>query len=218
MQGTEENENGFKSKPNLNKKSMLFSQHQKPLQSVSCNGDSIRSTLCTFSKPLPRATMKSVTTTSKDSAHVESRTNLSLGNQLPQKRLTPDTVVHDDDFEWDWFYSYHNWYYKQPASKQSSYFWSLLVYSICKVHDSTIGKHLYNQLITWVNKTNVSDLGLQLSNRLLKPSQQGGIYNSGTNNRTFKDEELSAIESMNLLLRALFEWSCTYRNSNERWL
>ncbi|KAL4615457.1 hypothetical protein ACB092_07G126200 [Castanea dentata] len=99
MQGTEENENGFKSNPNLNKKSMLFSQHQKPLQSVLCNGDSIRSTLCTFSKPLPRVTMKSVTTTSKDSAHVESRTNLSLGNQLPQKRLTPDTLVHDDDFE-----------------------------------------------------------------------------------------------------------------------
>lgn len=98
MQGAEENENGFKSKPNPNQKSMLFSQHKKPLQSVLCNGDSIRSTLCTFSKPLPRATMKSVTSTLKGSAHVTSKTKLSPGNQLPQKRLSPDTVQHDDDF------------------------------------------------------------------------------------------------------------------------
>ena len=98
MQGAEENENGFKSKPNPNQKSMLFSQHKKPLQSVLCNGDSIRSTLCTFSKPLPRATMKSVTSTLKGSAHVTSKTKHSPGNQLPQKRLSPDTVQHDDDF------------------------------------------------------------------------------------------------------------------------
>jgi DNA repair and recombination RAD54-like protein len=97
MRGAEEKEKEFKSKESLNKNSMLFSQHKKPLQSVLSNGNSIKSSLCTF-PPLPRATMKSVGTTLKGSSDVL-KTKISPGNQLPQKRLSPDSVEHDDDFE-----------------------------------------------------------------------------------------------------------------------
>lgn len=94
VQGAERNENGFRSKKqNMNQKS-IFSQHQKPIQSVLSDGDSVS----TFSKPLSRATMKSVRTNLKVSTDVV-KTKLSPGDQLPQKRLSPDTVEHDDDFE-----------------------------------------------------------------------------------------------------------------------
>ncbi|KAF5448145.1 hypothetical protein F2P56_028703 [Juglans regia] len=92
--GPEGNEKGFRSKQNMNRKSIFFSQHQKQIQSVLSDRDSIS----TFSKPLSRAAMKSVRTTLKGSTHVV-KTNLSPGDQLPQKRLSPDTVEHDDDFE-----------------------------------------------------------------------------------------------------------------------
>jgi DNA repair and recombination RAD54-like protein len=92
MRGAEEKENEFKSKESLTKKSMLFSQqYRKPLQSVLSDGNS-------FPQPLPRATMKSVRTTLKGSTDVL-KTKISPGNQLPQKRLSADTVEHDDDFQ-----------------------------------------------------------------------------------------------------------------------
>ncbi|KAB1200764.1 DNA repair and recombination protein RAD54 [Morella rubra] len=98
MQGAEEKDKGFNSKQNMNQKSLLFSQRQKPLQSVLSNGDSLRNSSCKFSKPLPGAATKLVRTSLKSSPHVL-KTKLSLGDQLPHKRLSPDTVEHGDGFE-----------------------------------------------------------------------------------------------------------------------
>ncbi|KAK9286123.1 hypothetical protein L1049_014504 [Liquidambar formosana] len=97
-QGAERIKHQFTLKENMNRESMLSSQHQRPLPSISSNGESTKSTLCASFKPLQRARTKSVRT-SKVAAHTVLKSELSLGNQLPLKRVSPDSVEHDDDFE-----------------------------------------------------------------------------------------------------------------------
>ncbi|KAM5549273.1 hypothetical protein ABKV19_000607 [Rosa sericea] len=97
MQGEEGKENIFKSKQNLNQKSMLMSWQRKPLESLSSSVNTARSTLSAPFRPLQNTTVKSGITSLKGSVALKPK--LSLGNLLPQKRSSPDTVEHDDDFQ-----------------------------------------------------------------------------------------------------------------------
>lgn len=96
MQGEEGKENLLKSKQKLNQKPMLMSWQRKPLESLSSSENSPRSTMF---MPSQKTTVKSVRTSLKGSVHVALKPKLSLGNRLPQKRSSPDTVEHDDDFQ-----------------------------------------------------------------------------------------------------------------------
>ncbi|EXC17352.1 DNA repair protein rhp54 [Morus notabilis] len=98
MQETEENVNHPKSKQNLNQKTML-SRNRKPLESVISNHYSAKNTLSAPYKPLQRANVVRVTSSLKCSLQDALKPKPSLGNHLPQKRLSPDTLEHDDDFQ-----------------------------------------------------------------------------------------------------------------------
>lgn len=98
MQETEENVNRPKSKQNLNQKTLL-SRNRKPLESVISNHYSAKNTLSAPYKPLQRANVVRVTSSSKCSLQDALKPKPSLGNHLPQKRLSPDTLEHDDDFQ-----------------------------------------------------------------------------------------------------------------------
>ncbi|KAM1382281.1 hypothetical protein ACFX2F_034762 [Malus domestica] len=97
IQEQEGKENCPRLKQNLNQKSMPLSWQRKPLESVSLGENSIRSTSAPF-KPSEKSTVKSVKTSLKGSVHVALTPELSLKNRLPQKRSSPDSVEHDDDF------------------------------------------------------------------------------------------------------------------------
>lgn len=99
MQGEEGKENLLKSKQNLNQKPMLMSWQRKPLQSLSSSENSTSSTMSAPFMPSQKTTVKSVRTSLKGSVHVALKPTLSLGNRLPQKRSSPDTVEQDDDFQ-----------------------------------------------------------------------------------------------------------------------
>ncbi|KAK9176794.1 hypothetical protein WN944_028813 [Citrus x changshan-huyou] len=76
-------------KPKLDQKSKLLSQHHKLLKDVPSLKNSVKFSLSASSQP------KSMTTSLKGAI----KPKLSFGNQLPLKRLSPDNVEHDDDFE-----------------------------------------------------------------------------------------------------------------------
>lgn len=97
IQEQEGKENRPRLKQNLNQKSMPLSWQRKPLESVSSGENSIRNTSSPF-KPSEKSTVKSVKTSLKGSVHVALTPKLSLKNRLPQKRSSPDSVEHDDDF------------------------------------------------------------------------------------------------------------------------
>ncbi|XP_050365140.1 protein CHROMATIN REMODELING 25 [Argentina anserina] len=97
MQEEEGKENRFKSKQNLNQKSMLMSWQRKPLESLSSSANTTRSTLSGPFRPSQNPTVKSGITSLKGSVALKPK--LSLGNRLPQKRSSPDTIEHDDDFQ-----------------------------------------------------------------------------------------------------------------------
>lgn len=99
MEGEEGKENLLKSKQNLNQKPMLMSWQRKPLQSLSSSENSTSSTMSASFMPSQKTTVKSVRTSLKGSVHVALKPKLSLGNRLPQKRSSPDTVEQDDDFQ-----------------------------------------------------------------------------------------------------------------------
>lgn len=102
VQATEGNSDHLKQRRNPIQKTVLVSQQQlrKPLDSIPANQNSIRSnTFANSCKPLQRASVKGLRTSLKcSSVHESLKPKLSVGNQLPQKRLSPDTVEHDDDF------------------------------------------------------------------------------------------------------------------------
>ena len=96
------------SHPNLNQnpkpKTMLLSRHRKPLESVAskqCSSSTARNNLSAYIKPLQRANVESVSVTSSLRCSVQDtlKPKHSTANQLPQKRLSPDTLSHDDDFQ-----------------------------------------------------------------------------------------------------------------------
>ncbi|KAH9695550.1 protein CHROMATIN REMODELING 25 [Citrus sinensis] len=93
IQGTEGNKNLnnhiTNPKPKLDQKSKLLSQHHKLLKDVPSLKNSAKFSLSASSQP------KSMTTSLKGAI----KPKLSFGNQLPLKRLSPDNVEHDDDFE-----------------------------------------------------------------------------------------------------------------------
>ena len=97
MQGEEGKENRFKSKQTLNQKSTLMSWQRKPLESLSSSANTARSTLSGSFRPSQNTAVKSGVTSLKGSVALKPK--LSLGNRLPQKRSSPDTVEHDDDFQ-----------------------------------------------------------------------------------------------------------------------
>lgn len=97
MHGEVGKENLFKSKKNLNQKSMLMSWQRKPLESLSSSANTTRGTLSAHLNPSQSSTVKSGITSLKGSIALKPK--LSLGNRLPQKRSSPDTVEHDDDFQ-----------------------------------------------------------------------------------------------------------------------
>ncbi|KAL6218807.1 hypothetical protein ACLB2K_012016 [Fragaria x ananassa] len=97
MQGEVGKENIFKSKKNPNRKSMLMSWQRKPLESLSSSANTTRGTLSAHLKSSQSSSVKSGITSLKGS--IALKPQLSLGNRLPQKRSSPDTVEHDDDFQ-----------------------------------------------------------------------------------------------------------------------
>ncbi|XP_068321911.1 protein CHROMATIN REMODELING 25 [Pyrus communis] len=97
IQEQEGKENCPRLKQNLNQKSVPLSWQRKPLESVSSGENSIRNTSAPF-KPSEKSTVKSVKTSLKGPVHVALTPKLSLNNRLPQKRSSPDSVEHDDDF------------------------------------------------------------------------------------------------------------------------
>ncbi|GFY90011.1 DNA repair/recombination protein [Actinidia rufa] len=95
--GAEGNKNDPGSKENPRLKP-IFSSRQCSSPSVSSNVGSVRSMLPTSCKLLQRANFKSVRSSLKGTLEVALKPKLSPGNQLPQKRLSPD-AVDDDDFQ-----------------------------------------------------------------------------------------------------------------------
>ncbi|KAF3435394.1 hypothetical protein FNV43_RR22483 [Rhamnella rubrinervis] len=101
VQATEGNDDHLKQKPNPVQKTVLVSQqHKKPLDSVPLNQNFIRSnTLTNSCKLLQWSNVKGLRTSLKGSSvHESIKPKLSVGNQLPQKRSSPETVEQDDDF------------------------------------------------------------------------------------------------------------------------
>ncbi|RVW61196.1 Protein chromatin remodeling 25 [Vitis vinifera] len=98
MQGVEVNKNQSDKRGKLLQKPTLLSKHQQSAPPVSNKGDSITSISSSSSKPFQLAGIKSMRT-SKGTPSVTLKPKLSIGSQLPLKRLSPDSVRHDDDFE-----------------------------------------------------------------------------------------------------------------------
>ncbi|KAM7482511.1 hypothetical protein LguiB_007094 [Lonicera macranthoides] len=96
--GADVNKNQSNSKENIRPQSRLTPQQQQIWPSISCSGDSIRSKLPAFVKPLQRESIKSKRTPLEGTIQVGSKPKLSLGNHLPRKRPSPDPV-DDDDFQ-----------------------------------------------------------------------------------------------------------------------
>ncbi|PON69110.1 Helicase [Parasponia andersonii] len=98
IQLAEGNENHPKSNRNLNQKTMLLSQRRKPLESVVSNQVLKRSTISAFYKPLPRANVECEASSLSCSVQPQDSVKIkpSIGYQLPQKRLSPYTLDHDD--------------------------------------------------------------------------------------------------------------------------
>ncbi|TYK13976.1 protein CHROMATIN REMODELING 25 isoform X1 [Cucumis melo var. makuwa] len=82
---------------NTRQKPFLLSQHRKPLQSVTSNEDPNKGTLKFTSNVFQRETMKPVRTSVEGSMHVTLKHKHSLGNYLPQKRMSD--VSECVDFE-----------------------------------------------------------------------------------------------------------------------
>ncbi|PSS26102.1 Protein CHROMATIN REMODELING like [Actinidia chinensis var. chinensis] len=95
--GAEGNKNDPSSKENPRLKP-IFSSRQCSSPSVSSHVGSVQSMLPTSCKLLQRANFKSVRSSLKGTLQVALKPKLSPGNQLPQKRLSPD-AVDDDDFQ-----------------------------------------------------------------------------------------------------------------------
>ncbi|KAL7263828.1 hypothetical protein ACSBR1_001895 [Camellia fascicularis] len=96
-QGVEGNKEESGSKKSLRQKSM-FSSPQQSLPSVSSNVGFVQNMLPTSCTPIQRVNLKSVRSSLKGTLHVASKPKLSIGNQLPQKRLSPEPI-NDDDFQ-----------------------------------------------------------------------------------------------------------------------
>lgn len=97
VQGMEENANHHvQVKRNPKQKTMLLPQNRKPLESVNY---SARNTASASRKPLQRANVERVTSPSQCSLQDAFKPKPALGNHLPQKRLSPHTLEHDDDFQ-----------------------------------------------------------------------------------------------------------------------
>ncbi|KAJ9705019.1 hypothetical protein PVL29_003185 [Vitis rotundifolia] len=98
MQGVEANKNQSDKRGKLLQKPTLLSKHQQSVPPIFNKGDSITSISSSSSKPFQLAGIKSMRT-SKGTPSVTLKPKLSIGSQLPLKRLSPDSVQHDDDFE-----------------------------------------------------------------------------------------------------------------------
>ncbi|XP_034681411.1 protein CHROMATIN REMODELING 25 [Vitis riparia] len=98
MQGVEVNKNQSDKRGKLLQKPTFPSKHQQSAPPVSNKGDSITSISSSSSNPFQLAGIKSMKT-SKSTPSVTLKSKLSIGSQLPLKRLSPDSVQHDDDFE-----------------------------------------------------------------------------------------------------------------------
>lgn len=97
VQGMEENANHHvQVKRNPKQKTMLLPQNRKPLESVNY---SARNTASASRKLLQRANVERVTSPSQCSLQDPFKPKPALGNHLPQKRLSPHTLEHDDDFQ-----------------------------------------------------------------------------------------------------------------------
>lgn len=97
MKEAEGNGNNYKLKQNSRQELLLVSQHRKPLQSITSDEDLNKGTLKFSSKVFQRETMKPVRTSVEGSMHVTLKNKHSLGNYLPQKRMSD--VSERDDFE-----------------------------------------------------------------------------------------------------------------------
>lgn len=95
MKEAEGNEKNSKLNQNSKQKLLLVSQHRKPLQSITSNEDLNKGTLTFTSNVFQRETMKPVRTSLEGSMHVTLNLKHSLGNYLPQKRMS-DAVEYDD--------------------------------------------------------------------------------------------------------------------------
>ncbi|THG14151.1 hypothetical protein TEA_020571 [Camellia sinensis var. sinensis] len=96
-QGVEGNKEESGSKKSLRQKSM-FSSPQQSLPSVSSDVGFVQNMLPTSRTPIQRVNLKSARSSLKGTLHVVSKPKLSIGNQLPQKRLSPEPI-NDDDFQ-----------------------------------------------------------------------------------------------------------------------
>ncbi|KAG6600328.1 Protein CHROMATIN REMODELING 25, partial [Cucurbita argyrosperma subsp. sororia] len=95
MKEAEGNEKNSKLNQNSKQNLLLVSQHRKPLQSITSNEDLNQGTLTFTSNVFQRETMKPVRTSLEGSMHVTLNLKHSLGNYLPQKRMS-DAVEYDD--------------------------------------------------------------------------------------------------------------------------
>ncbi|KAJ0076633.1 hypothetical protein Patl1_36148 [Pistacia atlantica] len=93
IERTEGDKNQSNLKQNLDRKSNLLSQHHRLLQSISSNKNS-RNITFSSQPSLQKGTVNSMRTSLKGTV----KPKLSLVNQLPLKRLSPENVEHDDDF------------------------------------------------------------------------------------------------------------------------
>lgn len=93
--GVEINKNESCSKENLRQITMSSSKRLSS-PSVSSSVGSVRSMLPASCKPLQRSNSKSAISSLKGTLHVALKPKLSLENQLPQKRLSPETIDLDD--------------------------------------------------------------------------------------------------------------------------
>lgn len=96
-QGVEGNKEESGSKKSLRQKSM-FSSPQQSLPPVSSDVGFVQNMLPTSRTPIQRVNLKSARSSLKGTLHVASKPKLSIGNQLPQKRLSPEPI-NDDDFQ-----------------------------------------------------------------------------------------------------------------------
>ncbi|KAG5548137.1 hypothetical protein RHGRI_013736 [Rhododendron griersonianum] len=93
--GVEVNKNESCSKENLRQITMSSSKRLSS-PSVSSSVGSVRSMLPTSCKTLQRSNSKSAISSLKGTLHVALKPKLSLENQLPRKRLSPETIDLDD--------------------------------------------------------------------------------------------------------------------------
>lgn len=98
-QGVEANESRGNFKRDMDCKLDLSSQVRKPLEPVSSNGNAMDMAFSTSKLLKVNTSIRSIRTSTKGAIQTTIKPRLSLGNNLPIKRLSSDIIGVDDDFQ-----------------------------------------------------------------------------------------------------------------------